>query len=80
MDYINIYALAVDCSDKLIAIIDSGAYISYVSYNGGSGFPGWAIGLIVGIVVVIICAAVIRAVCVRKKRMQGMDGYGQMNN
>ena len=81
LDYIMAYALAVDCSEKLLAVIDSGAYISYVSYNGdGSAFPDWAIGLIVGIVAVIICAAVIGAVCCGKKRMQRMDGYGHMNN
>jgi hypothetical protein len=49
----------------LVSIDDNG----YLTINTYAGFPGWAIGLIVGIVVIII-VVVITIIIVRRKKMK----------
>ena len=76
---------ALDCSAKYLVAVDNSGYIS-INTSAGSidtdGFPGWAIGLIVGVVVLFIIVAVVIKF-VKKKRAKaamGINNYNQIDN
>ncbi len=77
---------AVDATENYLAAVDVYGYLVISTYDRDHSydgdFPGWAIGLIVGVIVIIFIIGAIVNVVKARKRRQAMNGnhYNQFNN
>lgn len=80
LQYMVADGASIDCSNKYLVSLDS---YGNVAYNTYSSFPGWAIGLIVGFVVLVIIVSAVIGKTRRNRRLranQGFDNYNQVDN